>query len=312
MVATNKFNSLKQNIAADAEAAVTEYDYHFMESLSAMPAQWAEKIARVKDSVKCIQRWPVDLSNPGFTKFQGTSKFRTLSEKFFELVIDQFDDGVMEAAKKVADVDFVGFATQPQKMAKEAKRLVNKLAATALANGNTFACWDGTNFFAASGKPFNPLDTDIGTYGNYFTNKALNETNLIDVLKDLATRKAPNGESLGLIGTHLLVPADLYETARILIESPMNASGATNPVYKRLEVVKCDELASGFWYVIHQEMGLEPIVISTQNGGVPETQVLGADSQLYIDSRKVGWHAFMDVAVGLAMPQAITKVKVAP
>jgi len=306
------FNSQRNAIQADAEAAVTEYDYHFMEAYAAMPDPWAQDFARVRDTQKVIQRWPVDLSSPGFTKFRGTPKYRTLSEKFFDLEIAVFDDGVEELAKKVADVDFVGFATQPAKMAKEAKRLINKLAASALGAGHTQVCWDGTEFFKASGKPVNPLDPNAGTYGNYFTNLPLNETNLITVLKDIATRKGPNGESLGLMGTHLMVPTDLYETARILIELPLGSGGAgsTNPVFNRLKVVKCDELASGYWYVVHQEMGYEPLVVSTQNGGAPETEVLGVDSHLYKQKgRMVGWHAYMDVAVGLALPWAVTKVK---
>lgn len=308
------FNVIKNRIKADAEAAVTAYDMHFMEAYAAAPNPWVLNFARVRNGTELITRWPVDLSSPGFQRFNGTPRFRTLSEKFFDLAIGQYDDGVAEDAKKVAAVDFVGFSVQPAKMAMEAKRLANKLAAAALGAGETTLCWDGTNFFAASGKPFNPLDLDIGIYGNFFTGLALTEANLINVLKDMATRKAPNGESLGLIGTHLLVPADLYETARIIIKLPYGSGGAgsTNPVFERLEIVKCDELASGFWYVLDAKMGLEPLVISMHNGGEPETQVYGVDSFLYHTERKVGFHAYVDEAVGLAMPQAITKVRVAP
>lgn len=308
------FNISKNRVKEDAEAAVLEYDVYFLDAYAAAPDPWCQRFARTRDTEKLIARWPVDLSSPGFQKFRGTPRFRTLSEKFFDLEVGVFDDGVAEDARKVAAIDFLGFASQPQKMAIEAKRLPNKLAAAALGTGETFLCWDGTNFFATSGKPYNPLDLDIGTYRNYFTGLDLTETNVITVLQDLATRKAPNGESLGLIGTHILVPSSLFERARIIFTLPFGAggAGATNTLFNRLEVVNCPELAPGAWYVLHEGVGLEPLAISTRNGGTPATEVFGVGSVMHQMEKKVGFNAELDMAVGLAMPWAITKVKIAP
>lgn len=300
---------MADQFSGDANAAVIDYSAQFATALEAGAAPVAEQFSAVRENSNLITRWYIPLHAAGYTPFEGTLPFRTLSKKFFDISIEKWADGVAEDADTVEDNDFGGFAMSPQTMAKNAMVFPDKKIAALINDGENQSCWDGTNFLAASGKPVNAFDATKGTYGNLTTSHDLTLANLQTSLTSMLGRKGADGESLGLLGTHLLLPTALYETGRVLCAAGFISDGSTtieNPLKGRLQPVHWPQLAANRWAIVDDSRAdLKPFAIARRDGGMPEMIEHGKDSSLYKTSLKVGFNAVIRMGFALAMPQAI-------
>lgn len=78
----------------------------------------------------------------------------------------------------------------------------------------------------------------------YKSKATLDATNLDAAVTTMMQRKNDKGESLGVMPTHLFVPASLRSKGRDIINVEKLASGADNPNYKSLELVVCHRLSN--------------------------------------------------------------------
>lgn len=130
-------------------------------------------------------------------------------------------------------------------------------------SGKSNICYDGLSYFHAS-HPVNPYDAALGTFGNLFTAKPLNQANLAAVCAAINSIIGPHGAPRYLDPEILLVDPTNYLTAQTLtnaeiITDPITlgtnrAASATNLIkraYAFGEPVKVPEFASepGVWYV---------------------------------------------------------------
>ena len=135
------------------------------------------------------------------------------------------------------------------------------------------------------------------------------------------TLKGPNGKSLGLRFTHLLVPAAREEEARdfferdMLLEAVTNVAGTENVGgvtrknrhFNTVSIVVGDELASDdLIYPMALNTSAYPWIV--QDGGTPEEIRQDKSSYLYQSKLMVGVSYILELATRAALPQGIARV----
>jgi phage major head subunit gpT-like protein len=297
---------MADQFTGDANAAIVEYSAAFATALEASPPTVTEQLSMRRDGASLITRWYIPLHAAGYTPFEGTLPFRELSEKFFDIKLEKWADGVKADADKVEDRDFGGFAMSPQVMANNARLFPDEKLADLINDGENIAGWDGADFLDASAHPVNAFEPGFGTYGNFNSNLDLDDTGVTTALNAMLARKGANGKSLALLGTHLLLPTALYETGRRLVELQRLSDGSENPLFGRLKAVHWPQLAQYRWAVLdNSKPDLKAFAVSMRDGGMPEMIEHGKDSALYKTSMEVGFNAVLRIGFALAMPQAI-------
>lgn len=76
----------------------------------------------------------------------------------------------------------------------------------------------------------------------FASKQTLDATALKATLTAMSTQKGANGKPLKVMGTHLVVPASLGETARDLLDKQYLSGGESNTLNKRLQLVVTPEL----------------------------------------------------------------------
>lgn len=299
-----------QFVPLDAQAAVIEYDAKFAQALQGYPEPIGLKYAYKSTGASLIRRFHLPLDAAGYEQFKGTLPFRQLSQKFFDVTIEKWADGVAEDADLVEAVDFNGFSTQPEVMARNAKMFPDDKLAEIINTGESIALtWAGSGVnFLDTAHPVSLIGGGApGTFQNFWSNTDLTEPNVTLLLTALLERKGANGRSLGLKGLELLLPTALYEKGRRLVEVPTLDGGGSNPLFGRLKPVLWPQLDASRWAIVdNSRPELNPlIVVIGPHGEAPETITHDKDSSLYKTSMRVGFNAVLRMGFGAGMPHAI-------
>jgi phage major head subunit gpT-like protein len=137
---------------------------------------------------------------------------------------------------------------------------LDELIASFLQNGTSSASeyqnFDGQPLFGTH------TNEDGTTQSNNNTSRELTAANLITSVEQFMKYTDPLGRPLKNRPTHLLVPSDLYFTAKALVENPIDASGATNTMFNALKVVYLPELDSQTttWYLACVKGSVTPFI----------------------------------------------------
>lgn len=306
-------------LSADAQRAVEEFSQDFAAALVQSPVeQWAKDLGRYKQSKALKTTYPIPLSAAGYMEFKGDVKYRSLHEKSISLTPKTWQDGVAELASIVEAPDFTGWDAEPAAMAVAGDALLNEIIATLL-EANAVQAFDGKAFFADD-HPYNIKDASIGTFDNNITGAGTDSTvaNLKLAKQYFRDRKAANGKPLGLRMTHVLVPAELEEIWRDILERDMvldslTTAGITGfgPLPNRhkgtVKLVVSDELTNASqWYPLAlNKPGMAPWVV--QDEGAPEEIISDKSSFLYQSSLKIGVAYVKRANGGLLLPQCIQR-----
>lgn len=299
-----------QYVPLDAQAAVIEYDAKFAQSLQGYPEPIGYRYAYKSTGTSLVRRFHIPLDAAGYEEFKGTLPFRILSQKFFDVTIQKWADGVAEDADLVEAIDFNGFSTQPEVMARNAKMFPDDKLAEIINTGENIALtWAGAGVnFLDTAHPVSLIGGGAsGTFQNWWSNTDLTEANVTTLMNALLTRTGANGRSLGLKGLELLLPTALYEEGRRLVELPMLTGGESNPLFGRLKPVLWPQLDSSRWAIVdNSRPELNPLIIVTgSHGETPETITHDKDSYLYKSEMRVGFNAVLRMGFGPGMPHAI-------
>lgn len=296
-------------VGVSAQIALTDFVNEFTAELSqAAVENWAETTGKVHTSESLATRVPLPLSTAGFEEFRGSPRYRKLFEKSVECVKRDWQDGVAELATIVEAPEFFGWDDEPARIALAAMSLSNDMIVE-LINGNPVA-FDGLAFFHAA-HLVNGLDATGGTYANTFSGAgtAFSIANFKLAKERFTKMKAPNGKSLGLRMTDILVGSALEEDVKdvlendILLETIGTSFGAVDNRHKgtvRLHV--CPEFGSDtLWIPLALNRKMRPWVITKKQAGV-ELMILDRTSALYEKERKVGVSADTSQGAQLLFP----------
>jgi phage major head subunit gpT-like protein len=296
-------------VSRDAQVALTEFSNEFTAALALADVDpWAERFGLSVRSRALRTVFPISISAPGYHELKGELKYRKLAEKSLELKPKTWQDGVTELADVIEAPDFIGWAEQPDAMAREAQRLPNDIIADLL-EANPTTTWDNLSFFN-SAHPINPLDTSLGTYDNDFTGAGTAPTaaNLSLAMQAFDGLVGLNGKSLGMRMTHVLHPPAQTQLWKELLERDLiiatsgTSFGAVNNIYKGSVIpVPVYELSnSAKWYPLASRPGVYPWIVQTETA--PEEIRRDKSSEYYATTLKVSIAYILRANGVLAMP----------
>jgi pimeloyl-ACP methyl ester carboxylesterase len=296
---------------------------------------WFETVCTVIDTPAPQVVYPIAIDESGFVKFTGSYQYRDLGNKVIRLKNEVWQDGVAELADKIEAWDFVGFSKGAAQMARMGLRAPARWAATVLTGTTPLSLYNdedanvvSTIPLFSSGHLVNPLKTG----GAVFDNSALGGVGGFTLPNVTAWDtyfgglKAPNGESLGLQFTHILVPRARYVEAKAffrddtLLQAVRNQANSENvggvmrrnPYVGAIEVIVADELSSSnvvYPLALNRANdGLTPILIMKEPD--VETNVLDKSSYLWQQNRKVAVNAVLKGSAGGFLPHPIAKVTI--
>lgn len=320
-------------VSRDAQLALTEFSNEFEAAMSIADPDnlWANQYGLAYTSTAIATRFPIPLSAAGYVERKGDDRLRSLYERTLGVKPKEWVDGVQILKSILEAPDFVGWASEPTRIAREGIRQPNTLVAELLEANPLCDLYREENeggtvlstlhLFEAANHLVNVVEPDLGTFGNITTvsGGSINAA-LIKILKaKFRARKGPNGKPMGLRFDTLVVPAAREEEAKDFFESDnlilAVLNGATTvggvPTNNRhkgtVNVVVGDELTNADkLYALDSRSGARPWIIQTS--GSPEEITYDESSDFYKDTGKVAKKYVLKMGVAAALPQAIELV----
>lgn len=312
-----------QYVSKDAVAALREFSSDFDQALAlGEVVVWSKALgsAVLVSTSKAIKTtYPIPVSAAGYRERKGDDKMRRLFEKSLDMTGREWQDGVVEKAKILEAPDFIGWGSEPARIAKEEQRMPNTLLAEVLESTVALDFYKETAFSAKtlfdSSHPCNifegsdTFDNDRGTL-----------VGVAAVLKDFRQNfrsiQGPNGKKMGRRLTDVIVPAALEEVFFEFLESELmynaqlagtdNTNLVANNIYKgSVNLVVSDELTSDT--VVYGVDRNGPAFAVLQDGGSPEEIVYDKNSDMYKDQGLVGIKFVKELAAKGALPHSIQR-----
>jgi len=206
------------------------------------------------------------------TKFRETkeesSRFKTMTEKDFDLKVVEFDAGYEAEALSLTTNSFAyrNWSRAPEKFRiGESRHVARQLATLLEAGGTELSPWDGIAFFSAASHLANPSDSSLGTFGNF---EAAGTAPTIANIQAQATLmravKDENGDKLGVEPNEIWLPTEKFQSVSDLLNQDFLATGESNPVLGKYTPVHVPELTDvNDWYLVDTNMigqGVDPMV----------------------------------------------------
>jgi hypothetical protein len=330
-------------VSGDAQRALEVFATEFNAAIESVdPAsEWSRQFGLVNTSRNIRTTYPIPISAAGYVERKGDDPMRSLYHRSISMKPKTWTDGVAELAEILEAPDFIGWAGEPARIAREARRHSNTLVAQMLhANPNlgfykdeTLGTDLGIPLFSASHK-VNIFDDSASTFSNVvvgngtdFVGTSINGAMMTAVFKRMRAVKSANGQPMRLSPTHMIVHPDHEQDAKDFLESDLqrlaflsggsNTNELSNNRWKgAIDLVVADELAgvSGVdadkVYFVDARAGAKPWIV--QDGGDIEQITHDKNDSLYKSTGKVGVRYVMSLAVAAALPHAIIRVDLTP
>lgn len=330
-------NAPYYQVSRDAADRLREFTDEFRGALVLADSEpWAETLglSRTTDALKTT--FPIPLDAAGYKEFKGDIKFRTLYERSLSMIGKRWEDGVEVFADEIEGQDFIDWAGQPAKMAKEWARLPNEIVAAILAVSSldgplldfyrdSDSNMASTRRLFASDHPFNVLMPELGDFDNTMitTEAKIASGEFYDDLDNkFAEVMGPNGKPMNLICDKLLVP----RTRRSLIKNSLefdtivravtNIAGSENVA----AVTQNNVYKGTIGYTIAHELADQdhlyaiasngPPIWVVQKQGAPEEIMHDKSSELYKRQLKVGVAYIGKMNAAAALPHSIVRVEI--
>lgn len=230
-------NSNYLHVSRDAAQALTEYRQEFSSALTIADdfPIWSEELGYVLTTSALKSTFPVNVDAAGYKPFKGNMKYRSLYARSMSMITTPWQDGVEALSSVIEAPEFMGWATAPQNMAREWRRLPNLIVADMLAEGSL----DGpildfytdrdsktisTRRLFAADHPCNVFKSSAGTFDNRMSTTVAeirNGTFFKAISKHFRTLKGPNGKAMGfrMGGGEFLLPVEWEELFKEVLES---------------------------------------------------------------------------------------------
>lgn len=313
-----------QYISRDGVAKLREFSSDFDQALALGEVQvWAKGLGKcilVNTSKAILTTYPIPVSAAGYEERKGDDKMRQLYEKSLDMKSREWSDGVKEKARIIEAPDFIGWNSEPARIAAEAQRLPNTLIAALLEENPALDFYKNTSHSAKTlfhgshpcnifGEVSTTFDNDRGTLVGW--------QNIIkDFRQNFRSIKGPNGKPMGRKLTDLVVPAALEQSAFEFLQSDLmynaeldqggNTMQASNNIYKgAVNLIVSDELTSDTVVYGFDRNG--PACAILQDGGSPEEILYDKSSDMYKDTGMIGIKFVLEMAAGAALPHSVQR-----
>lgn len=302
-------------------AAIREFDDRYVAAIAtAEPTGWHSQYGVVEAVNTPHTTFPVSALGLKYQETTGENRFKTASEKSFDIKSVEFDEGI-EA--RLLDLFTQTFAYRqwksgPAKLLAAEQRLVARKIAALIEAGASTACYDGANFFSAS-HPCNFAKSEFGTFSNY-QSSAKDVVSVTNIAAEIALMRAAvkdeNGDKLGVNPDTILVPTEKLEAVKNLLAQALildSSAGVTNPYQGKLNVVEIKEFTdANDWYLVDSSLiaqGVSPWLalryVAPQTLGLRNYD---ESSDFFKDTGKIKVSSHVWYGFSLGLPHAIRKI----
>ncbi len=314
-------------ISLDAVDFLRQFSTDFDQALAlAEVTQWSKALGSavlVNSSNAIKTTYPIPVSAAGYTERKGDAKFRKLYEKSMSVTPREWQDGVHELARIIEAPDFIGWGSEPSRIAREAQRLPNILMAEMLEANPVLDFYAGTahsakTLFHAShpchvfGEVSDTFDNDLGSLGS---TGGISE--LLKAMREhFRSILGPNGKPMGRRLTDVVVPPQLEEEYFEFLNSDLmyaahlaqgdNTQITTRNLYKgSVNLVVSDELTDD-----DQVYGIDrngPAFAVLQDGGAVREITFDKDSDMFKRTGMIAMSFELTAAASAALPHSICR-----
>ncbi|MBC7806086.1 MAG: Mu-like prophage major head subunit gpT family protein [Akkermansiaceae bacterium] len=255
----------------------------FADALALRPGMWRE-LATVVQSTQASEEYAWLSQVPVMREFIDERKITALGEYGFALKNKKWESTIGFEREVLEDDQTGNVRVRIMQMVEQAYAHYDKLIFELIASGENNLAYDGAPFYG-----------EHATGGTTYTNLdvlALTAENLETAVSQMMRIPLDNGEPAMVKPTHLLVPPELWWTAKRLVNSAMtpdaNAAGgagqsAINPLFGELIPVASPRLTSATeWHLLDNSHPIRPFFL--QQRIAPEMQALdGTDGTTETD-----------------------------
>lgn len=257
------------------------------------PGLWWKDLATEMPSTTAENRYAWMSRIPKLRKWLGERMVHDVAMNMYSLRNDPFEDTLGIDRYSIEDDNLGGFKGMAAALGEAAALWPQQLLATALKNGAAASvlAWDGQPFFNAS-HPVSVVGQATGTFSNLFTSLPLTAANYETARANMMTYLGEDGESLGIVPTHLIVPPALGPTARRIVEAEVvsavfgsntAAAGVSNVNKGTAKVLEIPELNTDptTWYLADLSKGLKPLIFQMRDAPVFEQLTSPTDPNVF-------------------------------
>jgi phage major head subunit gpT-like protein len=294
---------MAQIVPANLAAAFLEFNLRFNEAMS-FAALWWNKIAyeqpsggesvtySLLDKITRMRKW-----------LAGSPRaVQNASLRSYSLINDDYEL-TLEIDRNKFDDDLYGnFGQLFTQMGEQAARWPDDMVATILQQGAVAGniCYDGQTFFNAS-HPVN-IDNPTGaTYSNYsVSGMALTAPNYNTVRATMMGYNGADGKPLGVVPTLLVVPPQLEQAGKQILNTDWIAPGAgfgaiaasapsQNTLRGSASLLMVPQLANEptAWYLLAADNSLKPFVVQKRKNPVFQMFTAPTDPEVFKNRKYV-------------------------
>ncbi len=240
----------------------------FFEAYDAAVGDW-EKICTVVPSEQDTETYAWLGSVPNMREFKDERLPAGLLEHEYSIRNKTWEASIAVERAAIEDDLYGQIKLRVQGLAREAKRHVDEIVFSMLAQGFTATCHDGQCFFDTDHS-----EGESGTQSNKGTD-ALSTTSLQAAVTAMMKFKDDRGKLLGIVPDLLVVPPDLQWTALELLNSvyyPELVTAAegsqklsANPLKGKLDLVVSPYLTdTNNWYLLATRWVVRPVIFQSR------------------------------------------------
>lgn len=174
------------------------------------------------------------------------------------------------------------------------------------ANGDN-VCYDGKAYFATD----HTIGPDDSTYTiDNLDSLALDATNFLTAWSKMVSYQDGQGNSLGIMPTHLLVPPQLKKTALDIVAAALISTGGSNVLVNWVEVLVIPELSNDptAWYLADLAKPLKPYIRQTRRATAFTSKDQLTDDNVFFQEKFL-YGADNRMAFGTTFPALMLKSK---
>lgn len=245
------------------------------------------ELARELPSTTNINTYSFFGAFPKFREWIGPRHFQSLTERKFDIRNKTYEGSILVEREKVEDNDIVEARDIAMRLGARGGLLKQDLVTDLIKNGHQAKCYDGQNFFDTD-HPIN-LDDVTGTQQNYWASgMPLTEDNLDTVWTAMSTYVGEDGENLGIMATHLIVPPQLRKKGIEITTSDFVPDGAggtkSNPMKGTLGVMVIPKLATEptAWYVASLSLLGKPFIVQNRRAVAVTSRFSPTDDNVFL------------------------------
>lgn len=222
---------------------------------------------------------------PKFRKWVGERVWNNLTSYVQTVFNEKFEDGIEVDRDHIEDDQIGIYNPMVEMLGTAAKQLWDDLIVQALLVGGSTVVYDGQYFFD-NDHPIDPSNPSSAVQSNSFTTSALTAANYVANRATMRALVGEDGTPLQVCPDVLMVPTNLEDAGKQVVEAPTLPGGGFNTNYNTAKLIVNPKLPNnGTWYLFDTSKAVKPMV--KQVRFAPDFQALDQPNMSHVIEKDV-------------------------